>query len=729
MNEWLGSASWWVLATAVGGGAVLSIAGLAMRRAPGPITRQRIGEWGILAALLVAVLKFTPAWWTIPDPRPQSVACACPAVAPAPPSEAPSVDLAPRDELLADVPTAYAAPEPEPAAAPPAAACEPAAAGSWFDALLLGYAGVAGLFSARWLAGQWALAHIVNRARPAPETVQSVFDELATATGQSATRLLVSERVPVPLCCGLLHPTVLIPRSMALANDPTTLRWVFAHELTHLARRDTWSAWVMGLAQAVYFYLPWFWWMKRQVRLCQEYVADAAAAAQGRWPDEYAQFLVNLARCPAAPVGATGVLGNTSDLYRRITMLLNPTPPARHDWSRTKLVSGAACLVAGAVVFAGLGVRAEEPSGDKKSADKVIIRAVPNDGSGNVAVWVMDDDDKPADEKKKELEDKKKEIRAKIIASGDVMTAHKKELEKHLREALQRAKLSDEEIDRVLKDVAKAMEKAKFSMTLPQFQMMPHGGQWQFEPSGAGFIPRAAHGGIAGTEPMKALTLYGAHVGGGRLGVTVDKPSAIVVEQLDLPKNAGLVLVSVGKGSAADKAGLKANDIVLRFADKDVPSEPMAFVKLIEGIGPDDEVAAVVLRKGKKEVIKGIMLPEKKKLDEERVAKALAGGRGPGGEERAEKKTQRSVSVTVKDGEFSAKDSEGDLVITVTGSASDGKVTINSITITEGGSKKTYSSLDEVPSKHRSRVKKLTDNSGDSPVKFNIRKGGTDDNR
>jgi beta-lactamase regulating signal transducer with metallopeptidase domain/flagellar hook-basal body complex protein FliE len=728
MNEWLGGATWWVLATAVGGGAVLSITGLAMRRAPGPVTCQRIGEWGILAALIFAVLKVMPAWWTIPDPRPQPAACGGATASALPPAEAPLPCLAPNDQSMADVPAAYAVPDPAPAPAPPAADCAPAPAVAWWDALLLGYTGIASLFAARWLAGQWALARIVNRARPAPETVQSVFDELATATGQSATRLLVSERVPVPLCCGLLHPAVLIPRSMALANDPATLRWVFAHELTHLARRDTWSAWVMGLAQVVYFYLPWFWWMKRQVRLCQEYVADAAAAAQGRWPDEYAQFLVNLARCPAAPVGATGVLGNTSDLYRRITMVLNPTPPAHRDWSRTKLVSGAACLVASAVVFAGLGVRAEEPCDDQKAADKVIIRVAPIDGENNVAVWIMDEDDKPADEKKKDLEDKKKDIRAKIVAAGDVMAAHKKELEKHLREALEKAKMSDEEIDRVVKDVAKAMEKAKFSMTVPKMDVT-HPGQWPGMPGGAAFMPGAAQGGFGGTEPMRALTLYGAHVGGGRLGVTVDKPSAIVVEQLDLPKNTGLVLVTVGKGSAAEKAGLKSNDIVLRFADKDVPAEPMAFVKLIEGIGADDEVTAVVLRKGKKEVIKGIMLPEKKKLDDERIAKAFTGGRGPGGDEKSEKKSQRSVSVTVKDGEFTAKDSEGDLVITVTGGASDGKVSINSITISEGGSKKTYSSLDEVPSKYRSRVKKLTDNSGDSPVKFNFRKEEKNDNR
>ena len=35
---------------------------------------------------------------------------------------------------------------------------------------------------------------------------------------------------------------------------------------------------VFGLAQVVYFFVPWFWLLKREVRLCQEYLADAAVA-------------------------------------------------------------------------------------------------------------------------------------------------------------------------------------------------------------------------------------------------------------------------------------------------------------------------------------------------------------------------------------------------------------------------------------------------------------------
>ena len=68
------------------------------------------------------------------------------------------------------------------------------------------------------------------------------------------------------------------------------------------------------MAQSVYFFVPWFWWLRRQVRLCQEYIADAAAAAEGAAPDEYAAFLVSLAKSPAAPLGAAG-LGDIGSLF------------------------------------------------------------------------------------------------------------------------------------------------------------------------------------------------------------------------------------------------------------------------------------------------------------------------------------------------------------------------------------------------------------------------------
>src|SRR5262249_4516660 len=126
----------------------------------------------------------------------------------------------------------------------------------------------------------------------------------------------------VPLSCGLLRPTVVVPAS--LCEDRAALRWVLAHELTHLRRRDVWTCVLFAAGEIVYFYLPWFWWLRRQVRLCQESLADAAAARR-KEPEDYAAFLLSLTRRTPVLLPATGIGGGPSDLFRRVRMLLQST--------------------------------------------------------------------------------------------------------------------------------------------------------------------------------------------------------------------------------------------------------------------------------------------------------------------------------------------------------------------------------------------------------------------
>src|SRR5206468_613585 len=96
----------------------------------------------------------------------------------------------------------------------------------------------------------------------------------------------------------------------------------------------------------------------------------------------------------------------------------------------------------------------------------------------------------------------------------------------------------------------------------------------------------------------------------GRLGVVADKPGATLAEQLDLPQGQGLVVEEVQPNSAAAKAGLKPHDILLELNGKAVPDDVSGLEKQLDEIKADKPVDAVVLRKGKRETIKGLTLPE-----------------------------------------------------------------------------------------------------------------------
>src|ERR1051326_8079255 len=98
-----------------------------------------------------------------------------------------------------------------------------------------------------------------------------------------------------------------------------------------------------------------------------------------------------------------------------------------------------------------------------------------------------------------------------------------------------------------------------------------------------------------------------------RLGAQLDKPSDALIDQLDLAKGQGQVITQVSDGSAAAKAGIKANDILIELDGKPVSSDPDEFAKQLKDIKADMPVNAVVIRKGKKETLKDLSLPEEPK--------------------------------------------------------------------------------------------------------------------
>jgi membrane-associated protease RseP (regulator of RpoE activity) len=95
-----------------------------------------------------------------------------------------------------------------------------------------------------------------------------------------------------------------------------------------------------------------------------------------------------------------------------------------------------------------------------------------------------------------------------------------------------------------------------------------------------------------------------------RLGLLVSPPDPLLTEQLGLNPKQGLVVDRVMPESPAARAGLKDNDILLEFNGKAVPSDAPEFRRLIAEIKTKDPVEVQVLRKGKRETIKGLTLPE-----------------------------------------------------------------------------------------------------------------------
>ncbi len=737
----------WLVRSVVGGGLLLLLTWVLIKRTRQPARRQRLGEWGVVAALLLAVLSLGPAWlpvsWLPATRVPESASTSWqhaglrPAAKqmdldkqqpPSPPlasetprkergasfaqlhSEGPdsSFDSKQQSSSLERIGMEDRASEIDneelnnaalPMSPPtslidsapkPRSGTQPVSIGTiqdsklgrtfsssmsleWIGSILcIAYAFAGTFLVGRWLLGYVALRRLLADARPAPLSVRRLFGEMA---GQRRRpRLLVSSRLRVPLSCGLLRPTIVLPASLLAAN-PAQLRWVFAHELTHLRRRDAWSCLLFGLGQGLYFFWPWFWWLRRQVRLSQEYIADAAVVRLAGSAEDYAEFLLSFTTAPAVPLAATGVMGNSSDLFRRVTMLLKS--PKRMErtvsWRWTAATAGG--LLALAVVASGIGPR-----------------AAASPSNADVKKSVAADKALPQDKDKQDKDNKDNAPKA------------------------------------------------------PQ-------------PPGTPFPPGG--GGFPGNDPeMRQMMermgrMRGAMGGMGgffsphpRLGVTVSQPTETLVDQLDLPKGQGLVISQVLPDTPAAKAGLKPNDILLELNGKAVPSNQGEFVRQVQEIKADAKVDLVVLRKGKKETIKDVTLPEEKAAGIGRFGQGggfPGGGGPPGGFPRFDGDgngpfprpgfgagggagmmgfgggNSVMTNVTRTNDRFTTRHQEGSLVITVTGSMADGKAKTNKIHVQDGQVAHDYESLDKVPDQYKDKVKNLVDMSEKGSVRIEIK--------
>jgi membrane-associated protease RseP (regulator of RpoE activity) len=554
--------------------------------------------------------------------------------------------------------------------------------GQWPRWLGFTYLAGAALLLGRWLLGYGALLRLLCNAEEASADISQLLREMSARAGAdpagAAPRLLLSRQVQTPFSCGICRPTVVIPVRLCEPGSEQALRWVFAHELTHLRRRDAWTCLLLALAQLVYWYVPWYWWLRRRVRLCQEYMADAAAAALTGPVEEYAQFLLRLAAAPRAPVGATGVVGHRSDLFRRVTMLLqNPVRVENRCPAFWSLATAGALLTA-AVLVAGVGLSAQAaPPADK--GDLVALVPVPEKNDDKKTEPKKDEPKKPEPGKAAPLPPTPPEIPLPPGLDKDQAAEFRKRIEMMRKEAEE---------------------------TLRRNQ-----GQFQF-------------GGFPGQDS-------------GRLGVLAQTPSSTLIEQLDLPKGQGLVIDQVHENSPAAKAGLKPNDILLEFNGKPVPNSVHEFAaKLLDDIKPDTKVDVVVLRKGKKETLKGLVVPEKPK-----APPGFAFPQGgvniqllpvlppPGGLLPAPAPPRLPLpppgsnvgggfpaigggvvtSITRTDDEFTSRQQDGGLIITVTGKIDDGKARVGEISIHDGREAKKYAKTDEVPEQYRDKVKKLLD--------------------
>jgi beta-lactamase regulating signal transducer with metallopeptidase domain len=136
-----------------------------------------------------------------------------------------------------------------------------------------------------------------RRLRRASEVIRETritvrFASRAQALGLSFTpEAAESEFISVPVTMGVLRPAVLLPTTWRDWDDGK-LDAVIAHEVSHVARRDTLTQRLSLLHCAIFWFSPLAWWLNRHLADLAEQASDEIALACGVDSKAYAKTLL-----------------------------------------------------------------------------------------------------------------------------------------------------------------------------------------------------------------------------------------------------------------------------------------------------------------------------------------------------------------------------------------------------------------------------------------------------
>jgi beta-lactamase regulating signal transducer with metallopeptidase domain len=244
----------------------------------------------------------------------------------------------------------------------------------------------------------WRFACRAAQARPASDSVTRDVRRLAARWGLKPPQVRALPGLASPVVWALGRPVLLWPAGLEKQLGEGGRDAVLLHELAHLRRGDHWARWLELVAGVLYWWNPFFWLARRQMRFHAELACDAWVT--GTFPAErraYAEALLQVCasttRATVAP--AVGVGGDgRRDFQRRLTMIMREQVPCRS--------SGLGKLAAAVLALAAL------PGWVLAGDDEPARVALDTDGDG---VLVAAEDPAPAD---LDREKKLKDLEAKI---------------------------------------------------------------------------------------------------------------------------------------------------------------------------------------------------------------------------------------------------------------------------------------------------------------------------
>lgn len=240
-----------------------------------------------------------------------------------------SDDFAESERTLGNAPEMPAAFTPAPVSQPELVADTPSVGSSvsWPSIVLLVWLIGVLLILTRVMIGVFIVRGLVARASELTGTWSELTSELSQRILlKRPVRLLRSDKGVMPMTCGGLSATVLLPVD---ADDwcADRRRIVLLHELIHVKRRDILTQTMAQVVCSLYWFNPLVWWALRRMRTEQEWACDEGVVATGVAAPEYAGHLLEIARrfdANGISTATTTAMAGPSQLQDRLCAILRP---------------------------------------------------------------------------------------------------------------------------------------------------------------------------------------------------------------------------------------------------------------------------------------------------------------------------------------------------------------------------------------------------------------------
>lgn len=136
-------------------------------------------------------------------------------------------------------------------------------------------------------------------------------------------RLLITEKLNVPVMFGTLRPVILLPMASVTQLSPDQLEAILLHELAHIKRNDYLLNILQTIAETFMFFNPFTWFISGIIRREREHCCDDLVLSCTSQPLPYAKALAALeAQRLAQPALAMGATGSSNNLLHRIKRIM-----------------------------------------------------------------------------------------------------------------------------------------------------------------------------------------------------------------------------------------------------------------------------------------------------------------------------------------------------------------------------------------------------------------------